>query len=356
MASQQDTCVPPKEVPVRSMTRHVDRPVDRLVGGESHCASARLKVSVTVVSDYLLIARGPPEPWGLQGLAQIASSERDFDQLLNNIKRRMTMTGELQVPTVKRMYKCGGIPCIPGSTVKGAVRSRIELGAYGAGGEVLAEIKDPPLQVLPQPGRHGWRHARVWCESVFESRPSVIVSKLEDLFGSAGKEIALASRVFFSDMVADSFDTRLLVLDHNETVEAVVSGSTFKGEVVLANASLEDLGLVLYGFGLDKSYLCNGVPKLLVGASKYRCRRVFRLCREQERKLSCSEAYGKPATFGIVEVKLEGIEYAPWSRCRWDNNVDTIAIKALKAAINAYPELRTCFDEVERRLLVEPCR
>lgn len=330
--------------------RTVSGATPRLEGDESHCATLKLGVRLRVASDYLHIARGPPEPLNLPLIAQHLKHVRGgFNARLEAVSRAARLLGGLV--NVKYMYRCGGRPCIPGSTLKGAVRARIELGSLGsqAGGSVLAGMlyDSGPLKSLPQPGSHGWRHARIWCESVFEERRRHGLSVLEDLVGVAGKEVSLGSRVYFSSAPASSSaGTVILKLDHNEVVEAVPQGTVFDGEVLLANASLEDLGLVLYGLGLDKRYLCNGQARILLGASKYRARKVAERLDPQR---GAWVAVEQNACFGAVEVEVTRVEYAPWSRCKWGVDAHELARTALEKARQAYPELRLCYDEVARR-------
>lgn len=341
--------------------RTVERHTDRLVGDEDHCATLKLGIRVRVMDDYLLVARGSPELVNLDELARRLSGVRGgFQNRLSAIRRAVADLGGLVL--AKRMYRCGGVPCIPGSTLKGAVRSRIELGALGrqGNGKVLADMlyDRGPLQALPPKSRHGWRHARIWCESVFEARVREQwgASVLEDLMGTAQREyFSLGSRVYFPDAKAvgeRGYSTALLMLENDELVEAVSRNTVFEGELVLNNVSLEDLGVILYGLGLDKKYSCGGKAGLLVGAFKYRARQVKGIFDEFRKKWVPRNA---KVCFGAVEVSLTSISYAPWSRCRWGDEVDEVAKKALNRARRAYPELRFCFDEVGRRDQLSGC-
>lgn len=358
-------CSPRGTVAVR--VRTVGESVDRLYGDNEHCATLKLGLKLRVVDDYIHVGTGDLYPLNLQALAEMIKEEArrksrslSFQEMLDITRSASRLLGGLVI--VKRMYKCRDRPCIPGSTFKGVVRSRIELGSLGsnagAGGQVLTKMLygSQPPKSLPLQGSHGWRHARIWCESVFEDRkvPGQGITVLEDLVGRADKE-SLGSRVFFPDLRLASEDkTVILQLDHGETVEAVPRGAVFEGEIIFQNVSLEDVGVILYGLGLDKRYLCNNMsPRVLIGAFKYRARRVERLF--EPSKKSWVES-GRIVCFGAVEAELTSIVYASWSRCRWFSDVHELARQALEAATKAYPELRMCFDEVARRDSIAGCR
>ena len=325
-------------------------PTDRLVGDDRRCATLRLSIEVEVVSDYLHIGRGAPEPIIPRVLVEAVKQGRSFDEKLRIVESIVARLGGVKL--VKRMYAPRGVPAIPGSSLKGAVRSRIELGAFGDGGLVPAEMhygNEQPLTMLPPPGQHGWRHARIWCESVFEPREYQPFSPLDDLMGRVAEGEAISSRVHFSDLTPlGEVETRILVLDHGEAVEAVPRGVRFRGEILLYNVSLEELGLLLYGLGLDKSILCGREPLLLMGASKYRDRVLQRECTVTPEGLRCRDAGNRRIRMGIVRVSVTGFSYAPWTRCRFGNG--GLLRQALEAAKRAYPGLRLCFDEVDRRL------
>ncbi len=334
-----------------SNVQRVDLPTDRLLGDEKHCATLRLELEVEVVSDYLHIGRGT-EPVVTGRALELLKRARSIDEMMNIIESIASALGGVR--QVKRMYALRGKPAIPGSSLKGAVRSRIELGSYGGGGVVPAEMlygNEQPLVQLPPVGQHGWRHARIWCESVFEPRSYEPYSVLDDLMGVMphGGE-AIASRIYFSDLLpAGPAETRILLLDHGEMVEAVPRGARFRGEILATHVSLEELGLLFYGLGLDKRLLCNRESLLLLGASKYRDRILVRECRVESGRMECRDAGERPVRLGIVRVSIGSVSYAPWSRCRFGEG-EELARKALEAAKTAYPGLRICFDEVERRL------
>ncbi|HIP65965.1 MAG TPA: hypothetical protein EYH08_05545, partial [Pyrodictium sp.] len=62
---------------------------------------------------------------------------------------------------VKECYNVRGRPAIPGSSLKGAVRSRIELASSGDHVPAAFLYDSGALKTLPGVGAHGWRHARI---------------------------------------------------------------------------------------------------------------------------------------------------------------------------------------------------
>jgi len=269
----------------------------------------------------------------------------------------------------------GRVYFIPGSTVKGAVRSRLELlsrcsGCSGKEGcRCLGDfsVKDKTrFRSFDGVPRHFRRHVAIWCESIFEERrlpkrasdAGYCYSILEDLFGTAGRgRQSLQSRVLFSDFpMVEGGVFRLYIEDPHAKgeryyIEAVGRCSRFRGTITLVNASLEDLGLVLYGLGLEKKVLCGVEPRLLMGRFKYVCPRVHS-GRDDLRR----------ALFGIVESRVVGATIYDFSRglsgeSLSGKDLEGLVSEAIRAAASRYPALpgpSWCFDEVSRRLSLDP--
>ncbi|MEM4689062.1 MAG: RAMP superfamily CRISPR-associated protein [Thermofilaceae archaeon] len=187
---------------------------------------------------------------------------------------------------------------VPASSVKGNVRSRLELSfARGREGFRSCFIRASGAGRPPARGQQGWRHYRIWEESLREERGSPCdctggweeceVCLLCDLFGTAG----LQGLVSFSDFVGERVETERLNLPTGEKLEAVKPGSVFKGSVTFRSLEPVELGLLLYGMGLRDSRV--GKPVLL-GKLKYR------------RDL--------PHVFGVVRYELQKLELAPFSQ------------------------------------------
>jgi len=173
--------------------------------------------------------------------------------------------------------ECGRVAqlVVPGSSVKGAIRARIELSFTGENGtSASCFIRASPPISPPTPGRHGWRHFAIWDPAPREDRgrPCDIsrardvraaqVCVVCDIFGTAG----LGSRVFFSDFVLTGGEVADMALDHGERLEVVKPGATFEGEVGFTALDPEELGLLAFGMRLHDS------GPILIGRSKYRPR------------------------------------------------------------------------------------
>ncbi len=191
-------------------------------------------------------------------------------------------------------------PVIPGSSVKGNVRSRLELSFKPKDGKIrccFIRATDNPVQP-PRRGKHGWRHFRIWQDSLkfirdgdkacdYTVKKAKRVCLLCDLFGTAG----LAGLIEFSDLVRTGVNLVKVDLPTGEKLLAVPPGKTFEGSVTFRILKPEELGLLLYGMGMRDSRL--GRPVLL-GKLKYRRYPNY--------------------VFGVVRYELASLELAPFSQ------------------------------------------
>ena len=349
--SRQELC---STIPQRRVRIAGAVPASRLPGASG--LSLRISLSLEVLSDYLFIGSGSESLTGLEAAAQHLDLERLGSPPEEVLAKLQGMVRALS--PVKDFFRAvnpwtGRLePAIPGTSLKGAARSRLELVTRDTGkGKVVAEFlyDSGPLYAPPRQGSHGWRHARIWCESLGETRSlERIPSVASELYGMASRDLSLQGKALFSTFYQPpelSRDCEPVHLDHGETLCVVPKGTVFRGMVDLVNVSLQEAGLLLYSLGFDK-LLCGGQPRLLLGYSKYRCRRT----RE-----------GVAVSFGIVGVGLEGLELAPWSGEEWgrvagSGDATAVARRLVEEAVRRYPGLPRCFDEVSRRLSLEPCR
>lgn len=168
-----------------------------------------------------------------------------------------------------------GAPTIPGSTIKGNVRSRVELSFRARKGKVRSCFakSSAPLRTPPLTRTHGWRHWKIWGEVLKEDRglpcnhtrggPVCLVC---DLFGAPG----LKSLVNFSDFSGDNVKLTELNLEHEIRVLAAPPNSEFKGRVTFTNVRSEELGLLLIGMGIREA--SREGSEVLMGRFKYRGR------------------------------------------------------------------------------------
>jgi hypothetical protein len=161
--------------------------------------------------------------------------------------------------------ECGGIPTIPGATVKGNVRSRIELGFRETMGKVRSCF-------VAGGGRGSWRHRAIWADVIREQRPDqckfdprerMEVCLVCDLFGTT----SLAGLVKFSDFVGRDVVLEDRNFDFNMKLKVAPKGSVFRGRIDFFNLRPEELGLLLLGMGMQDG--AEGRP-VLMGRLKYR--------------------------------------------------------------------------------------
>lgn len=202
-------------------------------------------------------------------------------------------------------------PVVPGSSVKGNVRSRLELSFVPKEDTVKAcFIRASPPRPTPRLGQHGWRHYRIWERALQGNRGAPCshtegwerceVCILCDLFGTAG----LSGLISFSDFVGSETSIAKLNLLTGEKLEAAVPGSKFRGEVFFMNLEPVELGLLFFGMGLRDSRV--GKPVLL-GKLKYRrdLPYIFGVVRYEVEVLKLARL-SKP-------LKVDGTEMAPGS-------------------------------------------
>jgi len=162
----------------------------------------------------------------------------------------------------------GGKPCIPGSSVKGNIRSRIELSLVNRNGRVRScfiRASQPAFANSP----NAWRHKKVWGNVLYEDRgPQCDLTKNNkvclvcDIFGTAG----LTSLVMFSDFVGNSISLQRLDAGHGMKLITAPPGSRFKGTIVFYSLKPYEIGLLLHGMGLTNSVTGRNV---MIGRLKY---------------------------------------------------------------------------------------
>jgi len=221
-----------------------------------------------------------------------------IEEILKKIREPNRLKSEIQrqIQHLSTFSSVGDILVIPGSTVKGNVRSRLELSFENVNGRVNScFLKASVLKFEPLEGTQGWRHYRLWRDRVSEDRGppcdytrSESVCLICNLFGTNG----LRGLVEFSDLTLEHGGKEVLDLPYNMRLEVVRPGSIFKGVVDFFNVIPEELGLILIGMGLIEKSI--GRPVLL-GRLKYR-----------------KEIGGK--RFGRVKYAVDSIELSRYSK------------------------------------------
>lgn len=159
------------------------------------------------------------------------------------------------------------MPYIPGGSVKGNIRSRLELSAIPKDGVVMACFS------VYNPGRSSRRHRKIYGESLRYWRDKCDhtvkpeVCRVCDIFGAPG----LSSRVFFTDFpCVESCDSEVFVESVGRGVrkiEVLKRGAVFRGEIALSWLRPIELGAVLWGMGVRD--LRDWGEPVLMGRLKY---------------------------------------------------------------------------------------
>jgi CRISPR-associated protein Csa1 len=126
------------------------------------------------------------------------------------------------------------------------------------------------LAIEAEEGESGWRHQRVWGETILEDRGFPCdytkmdsVCLICDLFGTAG----LKSLIEFSDFIGLNVRLEALDLPYGMKVYAAPQGSEFSGEISFMNLKDYELGLLLLGMGIVNGSTGRSV---ILGRFKYR--------------------------------------------------------------------------------------
>ncbi len=268
-----------------------------------------------------------------------AASKLDFKDLVRMFREGKLDFGE----EIQETCRCRGVPCIPGSTMKGLVRSFIELSMTGGKGEVCSCFSKASYYV--ESGLRGTRHYRVWGETVLEDRGypcnpattgdySLCVTC--DLLGAPG----VASRVMFGDMVADKTASTALmkisVVNGTTLIEAIPENTLLAGEIVFDSITVSELGLVLAGLGARPD---GGFNRILVGRFKYRP--VTLLWSSEKgvvnQRVRMGRARVESLEFRVLDSRGEELIK---QGCYKDEQARRIVAESVKHALQEYPCLR----------------
>lgn len=171
----------------------------------------------------------------------------------------------------KAIFRLGKEVCIPGSSLKGAIRSRAELLFIPVGGTVGCCFRAAYLGSFIV-DEFNKRHVQTWGRDVLEyGRPSCEppdVCILCDLFGAPG----LLSKVSISDAKPtrpiQPIILTLLYDGREEQIEAIPPSSEFTFSVEVNGATVEQAGLLFMGMRSHE-----GKP-ILIGRHKYASRKT----------------------------------------------------------------------------------
>ncbi|ABP95323.1 MULTISPECIES: RAMP superfamily CRISPR-associated protein [Metallosphaera] len=200
----------------------------------------RVEITLEVVSDYLHVGQGKATiPTGIE------STNLDFNKVLAMFNRGDPLAYS-QIDNLFADYNAfprdSGKVIIPGSTVKGAVRTRLEMSIPNSCYIVdrTGNGKSPGYVKIFNPDQNKRSDNYAKGHSVNPGK----VCPVCDLLGSPG----LGSRVSFSDLVLTSGRLGVAEIDKME-YEVAMKGSRFSG-FFLVNLKKNEIGAILYGLGI----------------------------------------------------------------------------------------------------------
>ncbi|MEM5853769.1 MAG: RAMP superfamily CRISPR-associated protein [Candidatus Aenigmatarchaeota archaeon] len=177
-----------------------------------------------------------------------------------SIKKTFSDFIQTSRPTESTQFlRYGQTYAIPGSSLKGAIRSRIEykLKPFKVGGGYRSYSCYVVQEAFSRPAKN---HINFWGEDVTYARATCSPPKVCavcDLFGCP----SLSSRIHFSDAIMTAGQVKYV---SEVRREAALPNSEFKTNVSIFNSDLLDLGLLFLGMEIFT------LSPALIGAFKYR--------------------------------------------------------------------------------------
>ena len=204
-------------------------------------------ISITVVSDFLHVGSGKVD------VSTSKIEEKDIEDFIKYGK-----LPNVRVTTFKSFSRAGSKIVIPGSTIKGLVRSRLELSLPQSCYIIDAQgtNSSPTYIKIFHPVRKQ--------SDRFDPDKFPNICPVCDLFGNMG----LGSRVNFSDAVLVKGETAIV-----NDLEVVKKGAEFQGWVRGWVKNEIEAGMVFYGLGIRP----NGSKVVLLGRFKYSDKRFGRV-------------------------------------------------------------------------------
>jgi hypothetical protein len=218
-------------------------------------------------------------------------------------------------------------PCIPGSTMKGLIRSRLELLSTPINYSVNACFSQVSFsQTVSR------CHQAIWSNSIKDERgfpcdrnQNDNVCAVCDLFGAPG----LSSRVTFSDLLGNPSDVEIKTLNDKTALEVFKANTVLSGKIIFKSLkTLSELGLILIGLGVccKKDGKITSV-RVLIGRHKY-----------------------SNLDMGEAKITLSGIEWFK-KPSEWNPDLHQLMNQAVEECKKDYPDIanNACFSEAERR-------
>ncbi|WP_221286535.1 RAMP superfamily CRISPR-associated protein [Stygiolobus caldivivus] len=216
-----------------------------------------LDIEMEVVSDYLHVGSGVYD-------VEILRPLDDIDKLVESaLQGTVPDVSGYFSPATHEMNKYLGKVVIPGSTIKGLVRTRLELSIRES-----CYVVSRNSNTVSNTYKKIFRNPKPKYSDRFPER----VCPVCDLLGNSG----LASRVSFTDLVMAQGKTDFVNVN-GQYYESAIKGSKFGGKVVYRSLKPVDLGMLLYGLGFRlKGNKLEG-KVMLMGRFKFSDRRFGRV-------------------------------------------------------------------------------
>ncbi len=220
-----------------------------------------IELRLLVKSDYLHVGSGAPT-------YRLIKKITNIDSLVQQaIKGSIPDLSAYFSPKLHLMTAYGdGTFIIPGSTIKGLVRTRLEL-----------SIPQSCYIVSRKASNTSKTYKRIFRpkekqSDIFDPVKSPTVCPVCDLLGNSG----LASRVTFSDFIGENVNS-INVNERGDEYECVTKNSTFKGRVVFKGLKNVEIGMLLYGFGSRIANNSITSKVMLLGRFKFSDKRFGRV-------------------------------------------------------------------------------
>ena len=216
-----------------------------------------LNLEMEVVSYYLHVGSGVYDVEPMRPLSDVGKLVEEA------LKGDFPNVEGFFSPVVHRMNEYMGKLVIPGSTVKGLVRTRLEL-----------SLDQACYVVDRNSNNYSPRYREIFHNPRPKRRddPQKHVCPVCDLLGNMG----LGSRVSFSDLVMTQGKVEYVNV-RGQLYESAAKGSRFEGKVVYHSLKPVDLGMLLYGLGFRaKGGKLEG-KVMLMGRFKFEDRRFGRV-------------------------------------------------------------------------------
>jgi len=222
---------------------------------------------------YLFVSSGEEEViFPAERLRELLSESRWNESVLRRYANEIQI-GRRAFQSLLDLRAGGRAYIIPGSSVKGNVKARLQLTLQPYGGTAIACLYPARgLRAPPPKGSHGWRHYGVWKQSLqYDRGPPCNVTAdrnvcvVCNLFGAPGLSSIIDFGTFYMR------DGKLIqVGEGSEELFAAEPGSRFHGSISFRGLGLHELGLLLIGMGYWLSGERAEAIPVLLGSHKYK--------------------------------------------------------------------------------------